>query len=176
MTVFSLSSFCNFVEETFGNDAIIFACRFTTCSAVFLKASTSSGKAPIISSTSDGLVSGKSWFLESIRSCMLMTRIAFTRQNSRNVASSRLPRMAFQNLGITSSSPNHELLPKRSVAFVLIALLNNAYTSEVIHPLPVFFQFVILGYCHDVTYLCHIIKVLTDNQTVVLSCLEKYIV
>ena len=62
------------------------------------------------------------------------------------------------------------------VAFVFIALLYNAYTSEIIHPLSVFFQFVILGYCHDVTYFCHIIKVLTDNQIVVFSCLEKYIV
>ena len=136
-------------------------------------------KAPIISSTSDGLVSREKLVLGINPVVYAYDANSFYPAKFRKVASSRLPRMAFENLGITSSSPlqgNHELLPKRYVAFVLIALLYNAYTSEVIHPLPVFFQFVILGYCHNVTYLCHIIKVLTDNQIDVLSCLEKYIV
>lgn len=72
MTVFSLSSFCIFADETGGSDTIIFSCKLTTCSADLRRARTSSGKAPIISNTSDGLVSGNSSFLESIWSWMLI--------------------------------------------------------------------------------------------------------
>ena len=32
MTVFSLSSFCIFADETGGSDTIIFSCKLTTCS------------------------------------------------------------------------------------------------------------------------------------------------
>lgn len=105
MTVFSLSSFCIFADETGGSDTIIFSCKLTTCSADLRRARTSSGKAPIISNTSDGLVSGNSSFLESIWSWMLTIRMTLTRQNSRNVANSRMPRKALENLDMTSSSP-----------------------------------------------------------------------
>ena len=103
--IFSLSSFCILLAETGGRDTIIFSCSLITCSADFLRASTSSGREPIITNTSDGLVSGNRMLLESIRSWMLMMRMTLTRQNSRNIASSRLPRKALENFGITSSSP-----------------------------------------------------------------------
>ena len=75
------------------------------CSADFLRARTSSGREPIITNTSDGLVSGNRMLLESIRSWMLMMRMTLPRQNSRNIASSRLPRKALENFGINSSLP-----------------------------------------------------------------------
>lgn len=63
------------------------------------------GQGTHLTNTSDGLVSGNRMLLESIRSWMLMMRMTLTRQNSRNIASSRLPRKALENFGITSSSP-----------------------------------------------------------------------
>ena len=47
MTVFSLSSFCIFADETGGGDTIIFSCKLTTCSADLRRARTSSGKTSI---------------------------------------------------------------------------------------------------------------------------------
>lgn len=63
-----------------GRDTIIFSCSLITCSADFLSARTSSGREPIITNTSDGLVSGNRMLLESIRSWMLMMRMTFTLQ------------------------------------------------------------------------------------------------
>ena len=49
MTVFSLSSFCIFADETGGSDTIIFSFKLATCSADLRRARNSSGKTSITS-------------------------------------------------------------------------------------------------------------------------------
>ena len=50
--------------------------------------------------------------------------------------------------------------PKRTALFVSVVLFNNLHTTVQLHPLTVFFKFVVVGGCHDVTYLSH-------NQSVI---------
>ena len=57
----------------------------------------------------------------------------------------------------------HQLFPQRTALLVSIVLFDNLHTAILLHPLSVFLQFVIVGGCHDVTYLCH-------NQYVVGCC------
>lgn len=54
---------------------------------------------------------------------------------------------------------NHQLFPKRSVAFVLVTFFNDTDATIVVHPLSVFLQSVVLGDSHDVTNFCHYKKV-----------------
>ena len=64
---------------------------------------------------------------------------------------------------IASFKGNHQLFPQRTALLVSIVLFDNFHAAILLHPLSVFFQFVIMGSCHDVTYLCH-------NQYVVGCC------
>src|SRR5574344_1431925 len=61
---------------------------------------------------------------------------------------------------IATFKGNHQLFPKRTALFVSVVLFNNLHTTVLLHPLTVFFKFVVVGGCHDVTYLSH-------NQSVI---------
>ena len=78
---------------------------YSTWAVALRKATTSSDNEPNMKSTSAIDVLGNSSPLESILSCMEMTLITFTLQNSRNIANSRTPRSALLNFEMTSSSP-----------------------------------------------------------------------
>lgn len=78
---------------------------------------------------------------------------------ARNIASLRAPRSALRNLLITSSSP----CSKTTICcFHSGRLFSSASFSSTIFtqpysciPLTVCFELVIVGGCHDATYLCH---------------------
>ena len=56
---------------------------------------------------------------------------------------------------IATFKGNHQLFPKRTALLIRIVFFNNPHATILMHPLAVFFNLVVVGGCHDVTYLCH---------------------
>lgn len=49
----------------------------------------------------------------------------------------------------TTFKDNHQLFPKWTVLFVCVVLFNNLHTTILLHPLTVFFKFVVMGGYHS---------------------------